>query len=77
MGAAISSVSTCFNEYMNQYSEQNHLVYIPPPPILDLVKKRAAIAVVPSTSSSTTAPVANLEDHAPDMLARACSTPPY
>ncbi|KAI5649832.1 hypothetical protein M9H77_35837 [Catharanthus roseus] len=50
--AAISSVCAAFDEHMMQFSEQNHLSYTSMPLMMDIV--RAAMAVIPSTSLSTT-----------------------
>ncbi|KAI5663117.1 hypothetical protein M9H77_22440 [Catharanthus roseus] len=56
--AAVSSVSDAFDEYMRWFMEQNQLVYIPLPPMLDLV--RAAMGIIASTSSPPV-PAANFE----------------
>lgn len=58
--AAIPNVSDAFDEYMRQFTEQNHLIYISLPPILDLV--RAAMGTDASISSTPT--------HAGDSEAR-------
>ncbi|KAI5667376.1 hypothetical protein M9H77_17229 [Catharanthus roseus] len=55
--AAISSVCAAFDEHMRRFAEYGHLWYTPIPPMIDIV--RSAMAVVPSTSSSTAAAAGN------------------
>ncbi|KAI5663455.1 hypothetical protein M9H77_22778 [Catharanthus roseus] len=62
MEAVISSVSDAFDEYMMQFLELNHLVQIPPPQILDLV--RTAVGTGASTSSP---PVPIAKSKAPSL----------
>ncbi|KAI5674175.1 hypothetical protein M9H77_14539 [Catharanthus roseus] len=68
----ISSVSDAFDEYMRRFTEQNHLVYIPPPTILDLV--RASMGTDASTSLLP-APDVDSEVLALDVSVRSSSTP--
>ncbi|KAI5659203.1 hypothetical protein M9H77_27996 [Catharanthus roseus] len=69
----ISSVSDAFDEYMRRFMEQNHLLYIPPLPMLDLV--RAAMGIATSISLPP-APAADLEASAPDVAVQSFSTSP-
>ncbi|KAI5675694.1 hypothetical protein M9H77_06644 [Catharanthus roseus] len=70
--AIVLSVFDAFDEYMRRFLEQNHLVYIPPPPMLDLI--RAAMGTVASISSPPV-PVADLVALVPDGVGRSSSTP--
>ncbi|KAI5663154.1 hypothetical protein M9H77_22477 [Catharanthus roseus] len=53
--ATVSSVYATFDEHMRQFAEKSHLPYTTMPPMMDIV--RAAMAVVPPTSSSMTSAV--------------------
>ncbi|KAI5673142.1 hypothetical protein M9H77_13506 [Catharanthus roseus] len=52
-GAAISSVYTTFGEHRRRFAEESHLPYTLMPPMIDIIT--IAMAIVPSTSSSTAA----------------------
>ncbi|KAI5682619.1 hypothetical protein M9H77_03847 [Catharanthus roseus] len=69
---AISSVSDAFNEYMRRFTKQNHLVYIPPLPMLDLV--RAAMGTDTLTSSPPT-PAVDSKGPCPDVPVQSSSSP--
>ncbi|KAI5657305.1 hypothetical protein M9H77_26098 [Catharanthus roseus] len=64
MEAALPSVFDAFDEHTRRFVKQNHLVYIPLPPMLDLV--RAGMGIGASASSAPT-PVVDLKTPTSDV----------
>ncbi|KAI5653756.1 hypothetical protein M9H77_30943 [Catharanthus roseus] len=71
MEATVLSVSDAFDEYMRRFTEQNHLVYILPPPMLDLVR----VAMGTGALTSLLSPAMYVEAPILDVAIRFSSTP--
>ncbi|KAI5675846.1 hypothetical protein M9H77_06796 [Catharanthus roseus] len=70
MGRVDSTISSVFDEHMRQFAEQSHLLYTSMPPMMDIV--RAAMAAIPSRTSSSMAAAAGTLD----AKVSSCTRPP-